>query len=339
MRHLTLLLLLTSLVGCDDTSESDGGVDLDGAVPGDFRFTVVTFNSGTTLGLAHDGPPADGYTMDDAITSDTFYGNGLAWTPAVDAARSYFASVDADIVVFQEIFNSDGCETIPATARAGFVCDGWMPGDPSVIQRVLGPRYQVACNLGKPDKCLAVRNTFGRIRGCAGDICLDGLDGAPVSGCGGGSRVGRGVIDLVGGGELTVVHVHGTSGIEAADQGCRTAQFEQVFEDFDGAPMANGVANLVMGDFNTDPVRAAASDPSAARLRELVDAGGFGFVTDIARSSPATYLDLFNIDHVISDVFVGACVAEGITPGTDAVTDAVYFDHVPIFCELAGEHP
>jgi len=44
---------------------------------------VLTFNTGTSLGLDHDGPPEDGYSSADAAISDAWYGNGLAWTPAV----------------------------------------------------------------------------------------------------------------------------------------------------------------------------------------------------------------------------------------------------------------
>ena len=334
---LAWLLVSLTLVACDDaTSATDAGED--GGAP-EFAFSVMTFNTGTTLGLPHDGLPADGYTTDHAITSDTYYGNGLAWTPAVDAARWHLDRIEPDVVVFQEIFHSDECESVPAEARAGFVCDGWRAGAMTVAQTVLGSAYQVVCNLGKPDKCAAVRRTFGTFRGCDDAICLDGLDGARVPDCGGGSRIGRGVIELVGGGEITIVNVHGSSGIEAGDQACRTSQFEQVFVDLDGAPAANGAVNVVMGDFNTDPVRLASGDVSAARLVALVEEGDFHFVTRADRTAPATYGGLFNIDHVISDGFEGSCVAAGVTEGHDPVIDAVYFDHVPILCELGGNRP
>ncbi len=338
MFDLKRLLLAFLLVACDGgTPPPDGGAEA-GPAP-EFSLTVVTFNTGTTLGLAHDGPPADGYSMEQAVVSDTYYGNGLAWTPAIDAARWFMDRLDPDVVVFQEIFDPSQCESIPASARAGFVCDGWRPDVGTVTQLVLGAGYQVVCNLGKPDKCAGVRRAFGSFRGCDTDLCLDGLDGARVPDCGGGSRIGRGVIDLFEGGSITLTHVHGTSGIEAGDQACRTAQFEQVFVDLDGEPAANGAVNIVMGDFNTDPVRLASSDPSAARLVELIQSNGFHFVSRADRAAPPTYADLFNIDHVISDAFEGDCWAAGITAGTDPVIDAVYFDHVPIVCELGGDHP
>ncbi|MBX3271739.1 MAG: hypothetical protein KF729_15840 [Sandaracinaceae bacterium] len=337
-RRAPLALCLTTslaLVACDGAGPpaTDAGPE-----PG-LRFTVVTFNTGTTPGLAHDGPPDDGYTQADADVSDVHYGNGLAWLPAIDAARFFLGRVRPDVVAFQEIFHSPDCATVPATARAGFVCEGWFSGAPTVAQTVLGEGYQVACNLGRPDKCVGVRRGFGALRGCARDLCLDGLDGARVTDCGGGSRVGRGVIELVRGGTITVVNVHGSSGIEAMDQTCRTRQFEQVFVDLDGAPAANGAANVVLGDFNTDPARLATGDPSAARLVELVQARAMRFVTPADRRSTPTYAGLFDIDHVISDAYEGDCWAAGVTPGQPPVIDAVYFDHVPIVCELRGDPP
>lgn len=337
MKRAILLTLL--LVACDGEGTGDGGLGGDAAPAPDLVFTVATFNVGTTLGLAHDGPPDDGYTMEMATISDEHYGNGLAWLPAVGAVRTWIANEQPDIIVFQEIFHPEGCAAIPAGARAGFYCEGYEDGDLAVVEQVLGPTYQIACNLERPDKCAAVRVAFGRFAGCGRPLCLDGLDGARVPDCGGGSRVGRGVIELTDGGTITLAHIHGTSGITAEEQGCRTAQFEQIFVDLDGAPAANGDANLVMGDFNTDPVRLASGDTSAMRLAELVDENGFAFVTATDRRSDPTYAGLFSIDHVISDTFTGSCRAFGITEGTEPPIDAVYFDHVPILCEVGGDLP
>lgn len=316
-----------------------GGID---AGPAELEMTVVTFNSGTTTGLPHDDPPDDGYTSAEAETSDMFYGDGLAWVDAVEAATAFFAEVDPDVVVFQEIFHSPECEMVPADRRAGFVCETWMDGDPTVTQVVLGPDFQVACHLGKTDKCMAVNRRFGALRGCDEDLCLDGLDGARVNGCGSGSRVGRGVIDLVGGGALTVVNVHGTSGITEEEQRCRVAQLDQVFVDLDGAPAANGAANVVLGDLNTDPYRFASGDLSARRFLESVGQLGeglpFHFVSEAGRRATPTYADLFNIDHVVTDAYVGECWAAGVD-GRDPVFDGVYFDHKPLVCRLAGPRP
>ncbi len=331
-----LALLTTLLVAC---GEPDPMAGTDAGPEPDLRFVAVTFNTGTAPELPHDGPPEDGYSQALADLSDMHYGNGLAWLPAVDAATFFLSTLQPDVIVFQEIFHTPDCASVPAAARAGFVCEGWVEGEPTVAQTIVGSGYQVLCNLGKPDKCAAVRRTLGSFRGCTRDLCLDGLDGAQVSGCGSGSRVGRGVIDLVRGGSITLVNVHGSSGIEAADQDCRTRQFDQVFVDLDGAPAANGAVNLVMGDFNTDPERLASGDPSAARLVEHVDGTPFHFVTATDRRAPATYAGLFNIDHVISDALGGECWAAGITEGHPPVIDAVYFDHVPIVCELSGDLP
>ena len=300
---------------------------------------AVTFNTGTTEALSHDAPPDDGYTSTHAATSDAFYGDGLAWVDAVEATTDFFADLAPDLVAFQETFWTGECADIPEAQRADFICeappDDVLGGPPSVANVVLGPTYQVACHPGKPDKCLAVRRAWGSIRDCDDSLCLDGLEGFTVDGCGSGARVGRAVVDLAGGqGELVVVNVHGSSGLTAEDAACRVAQFEQAFVDLgDGAPGARGLANVVLGDLNTDPGRYAGIDASAARWNELTEAGGFTMHTEIGPDAVPTYGGLTNIDHIASDIFEGECVHPGL-PGTGPVLDAVYFDHLPAVCRL-----
>lgn len=317
-----------------------GGADTSSAP---LAFVAVTFNTGTTDGLDHDAPPADGYTSDHAKRSNDYYGDGLAWNAAIDDAKTFFAGVSPDVVVFQEIFHAADCPSVPQSARAGFLCETWTPGDPLVTQKVLGGAYQIACNLGKPDKCAAVKKTFGTFRGCAGDVCLDGLEGARINDCGGGSRVGRGTIDLAAGGTITLVNVHGSSGFKPADSDCRTKQVEQVFVNLVGGPAANGARNLVMGDFNTDPGRLTILDSSARRWGDFVGKGKpFQFLTDVGSSAAPTYgsslLGLlgqgFNIDHIVSDVFEGSCWTAGVSAGHAPVSKMTYFDHKPAVCNL-----
>lgn len=292
------------------------------------EFVVMTFNTGIP-----DCSRAAGaeYSCEDAAIAAEWYGTGLAFERLVSEARAFTAAVQPDIVAFQEIFHSEGCAEIPAAYHPGFVCENWQPGSATVAQQVLGGDYQIACNLDKPDKCLAVKTSFGGWRDCAASLCLDHLDGARVDGCGGGSRVGRGVIELRGGGEITVVNVHGTSGITAADADCRRRQFEQVFVDLgdgSGEPAANGSRNLVLGDLNTDPGRNL-WDPSAAAWNTYAgDGKAFRFHSAVGLLAEPTYARLFNIDHVVSDVFAGDCVS-------GEVTDIASFDHVPIICTLA----
>lgn len=310
-----------------------------GSEPG-LEMVVVTFNSGTTMGLGHDDPPDDGYGDAEAELSDMYYGDGLAWNAAIDDTRAFFAEVDADVVVFQEIFHPEACDEIPADAIAGFYCEGWTAGAPTVAQAVMGNGYQVACNPGKPDKCAAVKRSFGSFRGCDDDLCLEGLDGATVAGCGSGSRVGRGVIELASGGAITVVNVHGSSGLRAEDQACRVAQFDQVFLDLDGAPAASGGINVVMGDLNTDPGRVVGSDDSADRFVEYVgDGKRFHFVSEVGVDAPRSYQGVLDIDHVVSDGLEGTCTIPGVVGERGPITDMVYFDHKPVVCTIAGDAP
>jgi hypothetical protein len=296
---------------------------------------VVQFNTGTS-GTFDPNAPADGYTEALAKVTDEWYGNGLAWVPGVEAARKFLAEQAPDIMTFQEIFHSGDCVDVPAEAKPHFVCETWKAGDPTVAQVIAGAGYQVACHWGKDDKCAAVRKSFGTFRGCDADFCLEGLWGSTVDGCGKGARVGRGVIDLVAGGELTLASIHASSGIAASDGECRVKQLRQVFEDLgDGKPAASGARNVIMGDFNTDPARLVEADPSAAYLAEHVgDGKAFHFVNDAGPDATPTYAGLFTIDHVISDSGTGSCWTAGVTEGHPPVTEAIYFDHHPLVCDV-----
>lgn len=323
-----------------DTAVADAANDLSdldadlGPEADDHRsFVAVTFNTGTSEGLA-DVNPDDAYTTQMGVYSDLYYGDGLAWTEGLTAVAAFFAEVDPDVVTFQEIFWPGECPGIPAEARVGFVCETWQPGDPTVAEAVLGEGWQVMCHVGKPDKCAAVNRRFGSFRGCDADFCLEGMFGSTVEDCGKGARIGRGVIDLVGGGALTLVGVHGSSGFGLEEQGCRVKQFEQIFVDLgDGAPAASGELNLVLGDFNTDPFRLT-GDPSGKRLLDFVGPGrAFHFVSEAGVDAPPTYA-AFNIDHVFSDHLAGSCWHAGVDEGHEAVLPASYFDHKPAVCTL-----
>ncbi|MCP4873562.1 MAG: hypothetical protein GY898_33165 [Proteobacteria bacterium] len=317
MRWFALPLLLMTLVGCPSTPDDVAPI------------VAVTWNTGTTEGLNHDAGPDDGYTSEHAATSDEYYGDGLAWLPAVEAATDWLAETEPDIVVFQEIFWSGECGDIPVEHHADFYCEGLATDAPTVASAILGDGWQVACHPGKPDKCAAVREAFGRFAGCDGGFCLEGLDGFGVEGCGNGARVARGLIERTEGELITLVNVHGSSGIATDDEECRRQQVEQVFVDLgDGAPAADGALNLVMGDFNTDPGRWTGSDVSAARWTDFVGPDhDFHFVTDVGPDATPTYSGIVNIDHVVSDRLEGACTHP-------TVIDAVYFDHVPALCTL-----
>lgn len=299
------------------------------------EWTAVSFNSGTTLGLPHEASLADGYGARQAELSDQWYGNGLSWSAVIDDVARSLRALSADVVGFQEIFHPEECASIPAEARAGFVCETWAPGDPTVVQRVMGPDYRVACHRGHPDKCLAVKKSFGRVVGCDADLCLDALDGAPIDGCGRGARVGRARLEREDGLILTVVNVHGSSGFDARDTDCRTKQLAQVFRSIDGgAAAADGEHNLVLGDFNVDPVRLA-GEASADAMLLMVRERGFHFVSAIGEDALPTYAGLVNIDHMMADTTSGRCHALGITAGTSSVTRVTYFDHAPLVCALS----
>lgn len=288
-------------------------------------WTLVTVNTGTTPGLGHDDDPTDGYTSDQAAVSDEWYGDGLAWLPAVDAMEAWLAAARPDVVAFQEVFDPSECEGIPDDAKVGFVCETWSPGDPTVAEQVLGPGYTVRCHPGRGDKCVGVRDGFGE---------LAPLEGWPVDGCGSGARVARGVITRSDG-DVTVVSMHGSSGVSGEEQGCRVAQIDQIFVDLgDGSPGVSGLRNVVLGDFNTDPHRFAGFDASAQRLAEVVgDSTPFAWLTPVGPDAPGSYGGLADIDHIASDVdFSAVDCGYGGLGDVPAVLDVTYFDHRPALC-------
>jgi beta-glucosidase len=322
--------------GEPDAGCADGDVVAETGSPDRPPLTVMTFNSGTSL-TPPPGVANEGFGPEQAAICDEWYGNGLSWNAFVEDVRKYIEEVDPDVVTFQEIFWCGECPGIPVEDHAGFVCEGWAPGDPTVAQRVLGDDFQVMCNVGKPDKCAAINHRIGSFRGCDSDFCIEGMYGSTVEGCGKGARIGRGVVDLVGGGVLTLVGIHASSGLAQDDMECRVKQFEQAFVDVgDGQPAANGEWNLLMGDLNTDPVLLADSDPSAARFLDFVGEGKpFQFVTDVGPESTPTYGGVMSIDHVVSDAWTGSCWAAGVTAGHPRVTESVAFDHRPVVCLLS----
>lgn len=321
------VILLSGSVLAETTNKFPGA---------DLPFTVMTFNTGT--GLSATNAPEDnlGYGREQAQISDQHYGNGLAWKPAVEAVRDFIQDVSPDIVAFQELFYCDDCESIPEEARAGFVCEDWAPGSPTVAQLILGENYYIATHPGNNDKCLAVHKRFGRIRGCDESICPGGLEGAYVEGCGGGARVARAVIERPSGDTISVIAYHGTSGFLGHDRECRARQVDRIFVDFgDGAPGVNGKAHLILGDFNTDPKRLRCIDRSAQRWNSFVGTEKeFHFITDTSHCSPGAYFGCFHIDHIVSDVFQGRVLLSDTANKTTGLFDFQMFDHTPVIAEL-----
>lgn len=337
VRHLSRVLVAASLAGCtattidgDDTGDSGDG----GGTPLTLR--AVTFNTGTSTGLGHDLDTEDGYTSEHAAWTDEAYGNAMSWPRAEEAATAWMATTAPDIVAFQEILYDPLCAEITPKPELGLRCATYTPGGPTQPQRVLGEGWQVACHPGAPDKCLGVRTAFATLDGCDDDLCLEGLEGTPIDGCGSTrARVARARLTLADGSALTVVSVHGSSGIAPDDMACREKQYLQVFDDAgDGAPLADGERNLVLGDFNTDPVAYAAFDASAAVIAGQTDADGpFTRHTRAGDDGPKSYGGLADIDHVLSDAFDGGCWHAGLE-GHPPVLDAVFFDHRPAVCDL-----
>jgi hypothetical protein len=319
-----LVVLATLAMGCGP--EAQGPVD----------FVAMTFNAGTTTGLAHDRGD-DPYTSAEAAVADALYHNSLSWNPAEEALRSFIADRHPQIVALQEIFYDPWCEEIDVDPTLDFVCKGYDRARPLQVQRLVGEGYRVACHRDHPDKCVAVERAFATFSGCQDDLCLDALDGEAVEGCGHGARVGHATLELGGGGRLELVSVHLTSGFEASDQACRLGQLRQIFEDRgDGQPAASSSGALVLGDFNTDPFALNESDESAGYLDAHVGPGTpFHWLSSSTADGPATYAEVFRIDHLFSNTVEGRgpCEVPG-AGGRAPVMETIYWDHRPVLCPL-----
>ena len=312
--------------------------DPDPPTPDDpLALRVMTFNGGTTPGLAHDAAPDDGYTQAMADTADAQYENSLSWNPAEAALTSFLAEHRPDLVVFQEIFWDGWCEDVAIDATLDFVCRDDAADRPLQVQRLLGPDYQTACAPGQPDNCAGVRRAFGAFVDCAEEHCQEGMFGlAPPSGCSNGARVSSARVETVDGRALTLVNVHGTSGFAAEDRACRADQFRQVFEDRgDGEPAANGATNLVLGDLNTDPFLVPGEASSVVWSSFVGEGLPYHYVSSTAEDGgPPTYNGGLRIDHIASDDIVGAgCFVAGESAGVPPVIDATYWDHRPVVCD------
>lgn len=316
------LLLVLLLAAC-----SDGGGVSEPLMPDD-QLRVMTFNVGIP-DCSND--PDAAYSCEDAEIAGEWYGTGLSHRALFADTAAFFRATRPDIVGLQEVFHAGNCPEIPPEFHPGFICEDWRPGDSTVSQIVLGADYQIACHQGRPDKCLAVHCEVGRFVGCADALCLDHLEGGDFSGCGGGTRIGRGVIERPDGSRFTVVNVHGTSGVAPADMDCRAEQFDQIFVDLRdgrGEPGVNGTRNIVLGDLNTDPVRFTLTDRSARTWRQFVGPGRpFRQISEAGLLVEPTYLGLINIDHVAADAWQGECWSA-------SPTDIVAYDHQPIVCDL-----
>ena len=305
------------------------------------KFTVMTFNAGTSSGQLHSKDEeegnGDGYTDEHAAEVDAHYGNSLSWNPAEAKATEFLAELKPEIVAFQEVFHDPWCEQIEVKPELDLVCSGYTSERPYQMERLLGDDYQIACNLNAEDRCAGVRKDFGRFVGCPEDeVCLGGIGGMGVVNCSESARIGSIEIELTDGRVLVLVNAHANAGMKDSDMECRKHQFQQIFVDRgDGMPAAFGAANLVMGDLNTDPFLLAGADPSADELNKYVGAGKpFHFISSDSADGPPTHVTTMHIDHVISDVIFGSCVVAGESLGVAPVMESTVFDHRPVICEV-----
>jgi hypothetical protein len=406
LRLLSSIVVCALLAGCSDDGAASDGTAEDGAVTDStgedssaqdghaadtatfapLPLRVITFNTGTSTGLPHDkardgGSDDDGYTLAMSELTDEHFGNSVSYVPAEDALQAFLAAQQPDIVALQEMYWDPWCAELDLSAEASetvaafdHICKGYAPDRPWQLRRLFGPDYTLACNRGKPDKCVAVRTAFATIEGCdaasiaahpeskddpsGSAVCLDGLDGPDIPTCGKGARMAHAVLLLADGRRMSLVNLHGSSGLAAADTACRRKQMQAIFAglaDVEGAtgpgsaaPLVTEDLALLLGDINTDPVLFAGADQSAdywaAHVPPEVDGSGApvqgetGFV-DLAlppSGEPTnTYFAGVRIDHVAGRGLERVdCEVPGETPDVAPVYGGVYFDHKPVVCDV-----
>ena len=313
-------------------------------------FTIMTFNTGTSDNLDHQGDP-DGYTNAFAAISAQYFGNNLSWLPGRAGLRFVINTLKPDIVGFQELFYDPNCVDIcaglhtpdseiwPAVCDVGgsFVCAVWAEGAELTVRAAVGPDYAIACAPDHNDNCIAVRKDFGTLSSCADGPCINGLDGMkPQDSCTGGARVATGVVTVNGGPEIAVVDVHTVAGPDNIP--CRVTQLKQVFEDRgDDKPAAFGPHNIVLGDMNIDPFQMSNDDSVTYWNSKVGDGKPFHYLSSSDQSGPNTHpFSFMKLDHVISDNLTGSCVVLGVSPDTAAPVSegSTYFDHRPVFCTV-----
>ncbi len=306
-------------------------------------FSVMTFNAGTSSQSIHDKDEeegeGDGYTSVQADYIDEFLGNSLAWKPAEAAVTKWLSEKKPDIVAFQEMMFDPWCEEAPPPPEGmDLVCEGYSPGGPYTVERLLGPDYQVASTLDQEDNWVGIRKEIGRFKGCPEEgPCIGGVFGLGLPDeCNGRPRVSSIEVELADGREFVLVNVHATSGMTEQDMECRSLQFDQVFKDRgDGKPAAYGKVNLVMGDMNTDPFLLAGADPSADQWNQYVGEGKtFHYISSSDASGPATHVTTMHIDHVVSDAIIGSCIVPGESFDIPPVMQTTFFDHRPVLCDV-----
>lgn len=243
------------------------------------------------------------------------------------------AELSPDVIALQEAVGLEQCAALDEEDPA-FTChDQHTYREPAQVRRLVGKGYAVACADRDGYDCVAVKRSFGAIRGCDDDDdepCL--AETAPVvEGCDPGFSLSAVDIALEEGVSFRLVNAHPQSGFETA---CRAAQLEQLFDD-----LAGPGPTLIAGDLNLDPFED--TDESVVVWDEHVGEGKrFRYHSGEAEHRPpyptsVNPLDTGVLDHVVSDFLEGSCVTLGEAPGSAPLDGGEGMDHRALRCGLS----
>lgn len=294
------LLALVTLVAC-------------GPAPEPRTFTLLSANVGNTL-LACEG-----------------YAYKLCRIDVEERIRQRIAARAPDVVVLQEVVGRHQCAAVDEEDPA-FTChDEHTAREPSQPHRLVGSGYTVACAERGGFDCVAVKRSFGALRGCDDDGDCEPAETAPVvEGCDPGFSISAVDVELPDGGRFRVVNAHPHSGFEAA---CRAAQLQQLFDH-----LAGPGPTVVAGDMNLDPF--ADTDESVVVWDEHVgDGERFRYHSGPAEHEPpyptsVNPLSTGVLDHVVSDFAEGSCETLGEAPGSERLDGGEGMDHRALSCTL-----
>jgi hypothetical protein len=207
----------------------------------------------------------------------------------------------------------------------------------SQIQRLVGPGYTILCDARRNFTCLAVKESFANIQGCApGDLCVAERTTSEIEGCENNFASLTASIATHTGHSFDVAVLH----LPARGPSCRSTVLEELFEER-SADFFRSDQLLLMGDINLDPWRA--NDVSQQTWTRIFEAGWLGrsnsYHSGVAEMNPPHYslrVPFFDrtLDVLASNFLVGTAQVLGESEGSQRLDGGRGMDHRALFATL-----
>lgn len=310
----------------------------------DANVRFITFN----VGNPDDADPSYPLRLRDSEYEDYVAAAIARWRP--------------DVIALQEVLPPHTCEGFEETDERR-TCFEHALREPAV-RRLLGDGYSIVCDARRQVECIGVRTSFGTISGVEpGGLSITGAEtpelpaaaceysegGCNQDLCDAESTVSAITVETARG-DLRVVHMHPNAsgftgeGLFYLGNPCRRDQLAQGF-----ALAPEGVATLVLGDWNFDPDNRALYGPEGeiwdAHVGDERRYRDHSVKDRLGRRVPTLGDDPGGIalDHVVSDFAAGEC--DIVRPRFDDELDFTdladgehdysgRIDHYPVICDL-----